>query len=234
MSRLVESLEDRRLLSATLVGKVLTIAGTDNADRVLVLELGTKVVVNEVSFTPGTGTERPTVSAKRTVFNRSEIESVSADLKGGNDQFAVSVSLLRNRANPLPVTATGGAGNDVLRGGFGADTLDGGEGNDLVSGGAGNDIVRGGAGNDRLGGDAGDDTVEGGDGRDHLVGGRGTDILRGGAGNDTLISDDGAATDTVDGGDDEEVGGDLAFVDKGDTVTNVERTFTLPDRPSAV
>jgi len=30
MSRLVESLEDRRLLSATLVGKVLTIEGTDN------------------------------------------------------------------------------------------------------------------------------------------------------------------------------------------------------------
>jgi Ca2+-binding RTX toxin-like protein len=231
MSRLVESLEDRRLLSATLVGKVLTIAGTDNADRVSVLELGTKVVVTELSLTPGTGTTRPTVSSKRTVFNRSEIDSVSADLKGGNDVF---LSLSLNRSNPLPITATGGAGNDVLRGGRAADSLDGGEGNDLISGGAGNDTVRGGAGNDRLSGDAGDDTVEGGDGRDHLLGGRGTDILRGGAGNDTLVSVDGAATDTVDGGDDEEVGGDLAFIDKGDTVTNVERTFTLPDQPTAV
>jgi hypothetical protein len=46
-----------------------------------------------------------------------------------------------------------------------------------------------------------------------------------------LVSVDGAGTDTVDGGDNEATGGDLAFVDKGDTVTNVERTITLPDGP---
>ena len=224
MSRSIESLEDRRLLSASVVGRVLTITGTDNVDRISVLEIGSRVIVTEASLTPGTGTERPTVTTSRTVFNRADVDSIAADLKGGNDFFGIT-SLSRN---PLDATVNGGAGSDAVRGGRGDDTLDGGEGNDLLSGGAGDDKLRGGAGNDRLGGDAGDDTLDGGDGRDHLLGGRGTDVLRGGAGNDVLVSLDGAGTDTVDGGDDEAVGGDIAYVDRGDTVTNVERTAVLP------
>jgi Ca2+-binding RTX toxin-like protein len=232
MSRLIENLEDRRLLSATLDGKVLTITGTDNADRVSVLEVGTKVVVLEVSLTPGTATARPTVTSKRTVFNRADVQSISADLKGGNDVFVLGPTVSRGSATPLAATVKGGAGNDFIRGGAGADNLDGGDGNDIVSGGAGNDTATGGAGNDRLGGDGGDDTLDGGDGRDYLLGGRGADVLRGGAGNDTIVSIDFADKDTVDGGANDATGGDFAYVDKGDTVTNVERVVTLPAPPS--
>ena len=228
MSRLIESLERRQLLSAELVGNVLTITGTDNPDRVAVLEIGPRVIVTESTVTTSPTGPR-TVTNTRRVFNRADVASISADLKGGNDQFGIH-SLSRT---PLPATVNAGAGNDAVRGGGANDTIDGGEGGDLLSGGAGNDVVRGGGGNDRISGDAGDDTLEGGEGRDHLLGGRGTDILRGGAGNDTLVSIDGAGTDTVDGGDDEEVGGDAAYVDRGDTVTNVERTVTLPfERPA--
>lgn len=227
MSHLFEGLEDRRLLSASVVGRVLTITGTDNADRVSVVEIGSRVIVTEAQVTPGTGTTRPTVTTTRTVFNRADVDSIAADLKAGNDAFGI-VSLSRT---PLAANVNAGAGNDAVRGGRGNDTLDGGEGGDLLSGGAGNDNLRGGAGNDRLSGDAGDDTLDGGDGRDHLLGGRGTDVLRGGAGNDVLVSLDGAGTDTVDGGDDEAVGGDIAYADRGDTVTNVERTATFPPAP---
>jgi Ca2+-binding RTX toxin-like protein len=232
MSGFIENLEDRRLLSATLVGKVLTITGSDNADRVSVLQVGTKVVVFEVSITPGTGDARPTVTSKRTVFNRSDVESISADLKGGNDLFLLGPSISRGSTTPLAATVAGGAGNDVIRGGAGADNLDGGDGNDLVSAGAGNDTVTGGAGNDRLSGDSGDDTLDGGEGRDYLLGGRGADVLRGGAGNDALVSVDFSDKDTVDGGANDATGGDTAIVDKGDAVTNVERVLTFPSAPS--
>ena len=83
MSHWFEGLEDRRLLSATLVGRVLTITGTDGPDRVGVLEVGTKVVVTESTFTPGTATEPPHITTTRSVFDRSAVDSVSADLKGG-------------------------------------------------------------------------------------------------------------------------------------------------------
>jgi Ca2+-binding RTX toxin-like protein len=233
MSRYIENLEDRRLLSATLDGKVLTITGTDNPDRVSVFEVGTKVVVLEVSLTPGaTATTRPTVTSKRTVFNRADVQSISADLKGGNDAFVLGPTVSRGSATPLAAAVKGGAGNDFIRGGAGADNLDGGDGNDFISAGAGNDTATGGAGDDRLSGDGGDDTLDGGDGRDYLLGGRGTDILRGGGGNDTLVSVDFAGTDTVDGGANEATGGDRAYVDHGDTVTNVERVVTLPAPPT--
>ena len=227
MSRLVESLEVRRLLSATLEGRVLTITGTDDADRVSIVQLGTKLIVTETTLTTSPlELRRPT--STRTVFERGAVDSISADLKGGNDAIGMLHSFSRIRGGNLPMTVNGGAGNDRLRGGSGNDNLDGGDGNDLLYGGAGNDTLLGGAGTDRLGGDAGDDTLEGGDGRDHLHGGRGTDILRGGGGNDVLVSLDRAGTDTVDGGDDEEAGGDVAYVDRGDTVTDVERVIRYP------
>jgi Ca2+-binding RTX toxin-like protein len=47
-----------------------------------------------------------------------------------------------------PLSATGGAGNDVLTGGAGADQIDGGAGDDTITSGAGNDKLLGGAGSD--------------------------------------------------------------------------------------
>ena len=227
MSRLVESLEDRRLLSATLEGRVLTITGTDDADRVSIVQLGTQLIVTETTLTSSpTELRRPT--STRTAFDLAAVDSISAELKGGNDAIGMMHSFSRIRPRNLAMTVNGGDGSDVLRGGPGNDNLDGGDGNDLLYGGLGNDTLRGGAGGDRLGGDGGNDTLEGGDGRDHLHGGHGTDILRGGADNDVLVSVDGAGTDTVDGGDDEEVGGDAAYADRGDTVSNVERVMRYP------
>ena len=228
MSKLIENLEDRRLLSAALAGGVLTVTGTPNADRVLVASTYNRLYVIESTVTPGENGARPTVTTTQTSFNRSEVTSIVANLGAGNDRMIVSDGLSFRRRPAIPATLNGDAGNDWLVGGGGNDTLSGGDGDDVLLGGGGNDTIGRGAGNDTLSGDGGNDTLEGGDGRDNLTGGRGTDVLRGGAGNDRLNAVDFAGTDTVDGGDDEAEGGDTALVDRGDTVTNVETTRTVP------
>ncbi|MDK2409797.1 DUF4214 domain-containing protein [Aphanizomenon sp. 202] len=93
-------------------------------------------------------------------------------------------------------------------------TATGGAGNDILTGGAGNDILTGGAGNDTLTGGAGNDTLTGGDGNDTLTGGAGSDTLTGGAGNDIFgyaaLTDSNAGTLT---------GANLTF----DTITDFNK-----------
>jgi Ca2+-binding RTX toxin-like protein len=252
MSQLFEGLEDRRLLSSTLAGGVLTITGTANADRVFVTAAMDKVYVVESTVTPGTNGAPPTVTTTRNAFNRADVHSIEANLGAGNDQMVVSdFSFFRGGGTPIPATLNGEAGNDTLITGGGDDTLNGGDGNDLLSGdggkdvlngGAGNDVLLGGGGDDTMNGDSGDDflaggggndTINGDDGRDRLDGGRGDDVLNGGAGNDAIFAVDGSGTDKVDGGsDDADTNGDVAIVDQGDTVTNVEHVRTFRARPT--
>jgi Ca2+-binding RTX toxin-like protein len=233
-SEMLEVLEDRRLLSSTLADGVLTITGTANPDRVLVAAVRDRVYVVESTVTPGATGTRPTVTTTRNSYARADVDSVVANLGAGNDAIVVNdgFAFFRRGGDPIPATVNGEAGNDLIISGRGNDTINGGDGNDTVFAGAGNDNVTGGAGNDNLSGDGGDDTLDGGDGRDRLNGGRGTDDLRGGAGNDAINAVDFAGTDTVDGGDDEAEGGDIALVDRGDTVTNVETTRTAPTFPT--
>ena len=104
---------------------------------------------------------------------------------------------------PIPVTATGGPGNDLIETGSGADTVDAGPGMDAVVAQGGNDAVTAGADRDRVDGGDGDDTLNGDDGADVLAGdagqdsvdgGTGGDLVDGGAGNDTLSGDGGTNT----------------------------------------
>jgi CRISPR/Cas system CMR subunit Cmr6 (Cas7 group RAMP superfamily) len=122
-----------------------------------------------------------------------------------------SVFNLNATAFTAKLTATGGAGNDILTGGFGNDSLTGGAGNDSLTGGAGNDSLTGGDGNDTLTGGAGSDSLTGGDGNDSLTGGAGSDTLTGGAGDDifryNLLTDSNAGNLTA---------GNLSF----DTITD--------------
>lgn len=90
------------------------------------------------------------------------------------------------------VTADGGAGNDTIDGSATAVplTLTGGEGDDVLVGGGGNDVLFGLAGNDRLTGNRGFDVLTGGDGDDDLDDGvkdGKQDVLSGGTGADTFV-----------------------------------------------
>ena len=213
---LFESLETRSLLSASLDATtgVLTITGTNHNDHVVVFQKNkTTLGVHEETLLPAVQKgQKPTHVQHSTTFKLADVKSIVVNVGKGNDAVNTGGSLLHT----LKI----------------ASTIDGGDGNDYLAGGNGNDVITGDAGNDSLFGRGGNDKLSGGDGNDHLVGGRGADILNGDAGNDIIDARDRAATDVVDGGANDAVSrtnvGDRAIVDKGDTVSNIERLLTVP------
>lgn len=111
--------------------------------------------------------------------------AVHVDLGDGDDRL-VETSYLT-----VPVTAYGGAGNDIMKGSDHSDTFDGGPGDDQVIGYDGNDTLLGGDGND---------VIEGWGGSDHLEGGAGNDTLRPDGHQDPSADyvDGGPGTDRID------------------------------------
>lgn len=181
---------------------VLTVIG--NGDNEYVSIHGRRSTISV--FTYNYATEARTFD----VFNQSDVESISVDVDGGDDQV-----YLRGRINQDAIielgdgndrgsggrgddVINGGAGNDAIWGNSGDDILDGGDGNDYIRGGSQNDILRGGAGSDWLYGDSGHDILLGGDDNDVLWGGNGRDIQIGGEGSDWVIG--GNSDDVLIGG----------------------------------
>ncbi len=123
---------------------------------------------------------------------------------------------IRAKNITLPMTVTGGLGNDSITTGDGNDSVDGGLGNDAIStmggddyafgadetdsifGGTGNDTLSGGPGRNLIYGEAGDDLLNGSNRPDILYGGDGNDRLRGFNGGDALFG--GAGADDLRGG----------------------------------
>src|SRR5213083_2808496 len=129
---MIETLEQRRLLSFTVVAGVLTVGGTANPDHINVSKNGTNLVINQ----NGTSATTPATGVTKIVVNG----------LGGNDDLSVAADPTHGIA--LPVALNGGDGNDRLRGGRGNDVLNGGNNNDVLTGGPGADVFNGGAGND--------------------------------------------------------------------------------------
>lgn len=186
ISPVLEALEGRRLLSATLgTDGMLDVAGTKTHD------------VIRVSLNASDATQLDvTVNGTTSTF---DLASVTAGVRvnggKGNDDIRVDET---NGAVSLSFTLLGDKGNDTLVGGSGNDLLDGGVGNDAVLGGAGNDRLLGGKGNDTASGQAGSDELHGDAGKDDLDGDEGDDDLFGGAGKDDV--DGGEGHDSLDGG----------------------------------
>ncbi len=191
----LESLEQRRLLSAELLGEELRIDGTEGDDAI-VIEAGEE---GQVVLFGVDGVE------DGTVFDG--VGSIIARLKGGDDQATVVGMLLTAAGTPMSVRIQGGEGNDTLIGGDGSETLLGGEGDDEIDAGGGDDEIRGGAGDDLIIGGDGNDEIVGGKNADEVRGGRGSDTLIGGFGFDNLIGGAGGDTVVGGGGRDEIVGG---------------------------
>jgi Ca2+-binding RTX toxin-like protein len=191
---LVEPLEDRRHLSVTLTGGVLSVDGTPGGDDV------------RFEARAGGTSLRVRVNGRDQSFPMAAVNSIKVRGLAGNDRISFEDDAAGRVAKPTsidagdghdrvdgsagPDTILGGNGNDRLDGQFGNDSVDGGVGNDQVEGGAGNDTLLGGAGNDVLDGDSGNDLVQGGDGADRIKGGPGVDSLFGNAGNDDFSDDD--------------------------------------------
>jgi Ca2+-binding RTX toxin-like protein len=224
-----ELLENRQLLSASLVRGVLTVTGTPRSDAIFTQLSDATVMV--------------WVNGNESSFPAEQVTKIVLRGGGGNDFMA-------NGAGTIPSLIDGGSGNDTLVGGMGNDTLLGGSGNDRLCGCAGDDLLDGGTGDDSIMGGDGNDTVTyasrvrrvtvnlaegtggqdgehdmitgveniiggkgadmligddqnnsiwGGNGNDTIEGGGGIDQLSGGNGDDNLIAPDGSG-DTLDGG----------------------------------
>jgi Ca2+-binding RTX toxin-like protein len=102
-----------------------------------------------------------------------QLEPVTAIIvDGGSGDDLVRIDEANGAfANRIPVTISGGDGNDTLIGGSGAELLLGGPGNDSIDGNGGNDVADLGSGDDTFAWDPGDgsDTIEGQGGNDAMV-----------------------------------------------------------------
>lgn len=149
----IESLEDRRLMAATVsvVGRELRVVGDAQQRNRLSVDLrGSAVVV--------------TANGVQRSFARSALASVSITGGAADDWIEVAKALT------LPATIRGGGSYDVIQGGGGPDTVYGGPGPDSITGRGGRDVMYGEDGDDWISGTAGLDTAFGGPGNDKVVG----------------------------------------------------------------
>lgn len=178
-----EQLENRRLLSATLVDGVLRVVGTRGDDEI------------NVSLAAG-NEQRIRIDLNKTLISLplAGVRRVVIHGRAGNDLLSAGHA---NEIMPLAVFVTGGPGDDQIYGSHNNDHIDGGDGNDeiyaddgndTVFGGLGNDEIYAGAGNDRVFGGEGADRLYGEDGNDSFSGGEGNDIFWGGKGNDQFLT----------------------------------------------
>ena len=172
---LIEPLEGRRLLTATLdaASGVLTINGTTGKD-IVQFQVSDNAAANGTATTfdviesttlaasPAKIPSRAAVGAfigsgtgeTRTTFDVGSVNTVVINSGAGDDLVIVGSKLT------VPVLMNGGNGNDSLSGGQNADSISAGSGDDYVYGRGGDDIVSGDLGADEIFGGAGFDTTE--------------------------------------------------------------------------
>src|SRR5947209_1824061 len=189
---IVQRLEERRMLSATLEDRIWTIV-TDN-DRNHVIS---------VDVNPANTKLKVTIDGKAAgSVLIADIDSVEIDSAAGDDKISFNVS-----NKDLWVDVYGGDGNDTIIGGGGDDDLSGEGGDDSIVGGGGDDVIWGDAGNDTIDGGKGNDEIYADDGNDSIDGGEGDDTIYAGRGNDDVSGDEG--DDDISGGwGDDDLNGD--------------------------
>ena len=160
----VETLEDRRLLSAQVI---LAVTATSSSDVIVIDQEGSS------------GNITVTENGVAQTFSLGQISRVTIDAGNGNDR--VDCTTLK-----VPVSIDGNDGDDTIIGSEKSDRIDGGPGDDSINGGKGHDKVRGEDDDDTVRGGKGNDTVEGNNGEDRLTGDENDDFLDA---NDDLFED---------------------------------------------
>ena len=134
-------MEGRVLLSASLSNGLLTVIGTESADKIVLRATGNG---RKIKFSVG---------GQDFSFSLAKVQGVQISARGGADRIDL-------RALKKPTWVWGGDGADRIHGGRGPDLLSGEKGNDWLYGHNGDDALGGGGGNDRLFGGAGSDGQE--------------------------------------------------------------------------
>jgi len=212
-SPLIESLENRRLLSAGafVVGSMLRVQGAPLSPNTIAVDDNGASITVSVNWTTARGVAKS--------FSSSFLKSLGFTevwVRGGIKADVITVG--KNSASfTLPTRIDGIAGNDSITtaglqndtvfGGIGADTITTGDGNDIVHGGLRSDVITVGNGNDRVKGGILADTITAGNGNDTVVGGAGPDLITVGNGNDLVFGERGNDTITAGNGNDTLWGG---------------------------
>lgn len=190
---MIDALEPRMLLSATLRAGVLTVWGTQAADA--------------ITFTAGTGTLTVTINAQSQLFATtvqrggvlvSAINRVVVRGLGGNDAINTTGLIVNN--SPISTWMYGDAGDDTINGSAGLDRIYGGQGNDTLDPGL-RDVTTGfvNQGGDILNGDGGNDLFLGMQLPDYFIP-PATITYWGGSGNDSFWASTGKGADRFYGG----------------------------------
>ena len=232
---LIETLEDRRLLSATVTEGYPGFyevhgTATDDVISIAVSQSGESFTIDgttygSVSYIMIHGYEG---DDRITVWSDEGSGSIGASISSGGGNDTVSLN--------FDGAIWGGGGNDdlSLADAFYGEVY-GEHGDDVitVSGATVSPIIRGGHGHDcidasgnyagvKIEGEYGKDTIVGSEYADQIHGGAGDDVVYGNGGNDVFYTRD-AERDQIYGGD----GTDIAYVDfDGDGVYEVEYVFT--------
>jgi Ca2+-binding RTX toxin-like protein len=177
-TRFFESLETRKLMSASFVNGVLTVTGTELNDVITIWQDNARIRVND--------------NGRSSAFDLSRVTKVVVKGRAGNDRIVGQPNLTK------PLIADGGAGRDTLIGGSGNDRLAGGADDDYLDGAKGADEMHGGGGVDHA--DYTDRTADlslslddiANDGQAGELDNLGADIesLRAGKGNDRVVGSD--------------------------------------------
>lgn len=198
--------------------KVLNVAGTAEAEEILVGQLGRDEVGVDLNADPLAGAATKDVDVTIAVPERAELAVRVLGRGGGDDLSALGGPGFTGKLAADRLTMAGGPGND---------TLSGGPGRDLLRGDDGDDLLFGGRGRDRLSIGPGSDVARGGPGPDQIenlssVGGIADDLrpdrVFGGAGDDSIDVFQRLAGDRVDCG----PGDDGVSIDAGDHVKACE------------
>src|SRR2546421_855132 len=144
----LEQLENRRLMSATLVNGVVTVIGTAGDDNIT------------VSYRSDTKWFNVGVNGQGTSFGHAHVDRIIIFGLAGNDMISAS----HVEGFKPGIIIKGGEGNDYIKGGRNRDLLIGGAGDDSIFGNASDDTLLGQDGNDLLKGGIGNDLLIGGDG----------------------------------------------------------------------
>jgi Ca2+-binding RTX toxin-like protein len=188
---MIESLEQRRLLSASIFVKsgTLFVQGTPRADQIIVSD---RIAIGQ---TPATPSIFVVINGRTRQLSSAGIKRVHVETGAGDDSVTMSdISFGAHFGRPelyaqnLHATILGGSGDDYLGGGNANDFISGGPGRDFIAGGQGDDTLQGDGNSDTLGGNEGKDIMRGGAGDDRFIG-NDDDQIFGGAGLDIVGAD---------------------------------------------
>jgi Ca2+-binding RTX toxin-like protein len=175
---MIQSLERRTMLSASLIEGTLQVNGTEHEDVITVVKDKVHGELMLIATVNG---------GKVRSFPARKVLEISVQAGKGDDHVDVD-------CGDIGAAIDGGKGDDLL---------DGGAGDDDITGGKGDDTLLGDAGDDNLRGDADNDSLDGGTGIDFLYGAKGDDLFDvtdaeegehvdtvcGGSGNDSTTAD---------------------------------------------